>query len=426
MKFPLAGKLGFFAGPPGKNKVYEYFNKIESMIEACDDVLNLKLARLKVSNLTVVSVDPTNVPVDKRDTTGAIGTGSQGSFFGHKISIAAGTNCVPLSSTVGPGHQADATMFVDVIKSVIKIAKDSGQEIWCEVLDAGHSTSSVVTKIEGMNAIPFVDINPKNSRLLKQLKMIASALMKYSRKAWKSLTKEEKRRWRERIRAISEATTSPIPLHEKKRILQPILRALAKRASLKGLTLGERQVMRALRRKLMAVRREIRMRGTASEKLLGLTWMALGTVEWLAVYSIRGQNEGINGILKKRGALIGEGQHTTWVIGSKVVSHRVYTELVGIKMVSMVKFMITKENEHHLCRSHNWKRRKAFFCAWFFSRVFVSRRISTVLVDVTGILELIFMISRKNEHHLFKRHRWKKKIMCLGVFFHWVFSGNPR
>lgn len=362
MIFPLAGKLGFFGGPPGKNKFYEYFKDIKRHIGACDDFLNRTLSQLKLSDLTVVTVDTTSIPVDKRDKTGSIGTGSQGSFFGHKSSIAVDANCIPLNSTFGTGHESDSKMFPGTILPVKTLADHTDQEIWCIAADAIYSVLIVIFLIEGINAIPFVDINPKNSRLLKKLKEKADALKKYARKALKSISREEKVKWMEQVSQISRTGTSAIPLEKKKKLLKSILSRIGSRAMRKGLTLGERQTAKRLRRELMAIRRKIRFHGTVYEKIIGLAAIAHGTIEWLLVYSIRGQNEGLNGILKKRGDVIGDGQHTTWQLGNSNLSKHVSMAQVGIKFMVFVKFMITGQKDHHLRWVHNWRRKKRFFC----------------------------------------------------------------
>lgn len=360
MKFSLAGKLGFFGGTPGKNKFYEYFKEIERLIGACDDFLNQKIAQLQLSDMTIVTADTTNIPVDKRDKTGSIGTGSRGSFFGHKSSIAADANCIPLNETFGTGHESDSKMFPGTILPVKTLADLTGQEIWCVAADAIYSVLMVIFVIEGMNAVPFVDINPKNSFLLKKLKEKASALKKYAKKALKNMPREEKIKWRKEVSDISKTSTSPIPLKEKKERLKSILRRFGSRAMRKGLSLGERQTAKRLRRELMAIRRKIRFYGTFYEKIIGLGAIAHGTIEWLLVYSIRGQNEGINGILKKRGDVIGDGQHTTWQIGNSNLSKHVSMAQVGLKLMVLVKFMITGQENHHLRWVHNWRRKNLF------------------------------------------------------------------
>ena len=89
---------------------------------------------------------------------------------------------------------------------------------------------------------------------------------------------------------------------------------------------------------------------------------AHGTIEWFLVYSIRGQNEGIHGILKKRGDIIGDGQHTTWQLGCLTLSKHVSMAQTGLKFMVLVKFMITGQDHHPLRWGHNWKRKKIFFC----------------------------------------------------------------
>ena len=89
-------------------------------------------------------------------------------------------------------------------------------------------------------------------------------------------------------------------------------------------------------------------------------WVSWYNTE-LLVYSIRGQNEGINGILKKRGDIIGGGQHTTWQLGNSNLSKHVSMAQVGIKFMVLVKFTITGQKDHHLRRVHNWRRKKKIF-----------------------------------------------------------------
>jgi len=362
MKFPFAGKLGFFGGPPGKNKVYEYFNEIELLIDACDAFLNKKIARLQLSDMTIVTVDTTNIPVDQRDKTGSIGTGSRGSFFGHKLSLAVDANCIPLNETFGTGHESDCKMFPQTILPVKNLADQTGQEIWCVAADAIYSVLMVIFLIEGMNAVPFVDINPKNSSLLTRLKKKAEELKEYTRKALRCMAKNEKTKWRKELSRLSKSSTSAIPLEQKKKRLKSILHRHGKRIMQKGLSLGERQTARRLRRELMTIRRDIRFHGTSYEKIIGLSAIAHGTIEWLLVYSIRGQNEGLNGILKKRGDVIGDGQHTTWQLGNLNLSKHVSMAQTGLKYMVLVKFTITGQKDHHLRWAHNWKRKKKFFC----------------------------------------------------------------
>ena len=102
--FLLASRLGFFGGSPGKNMVYGQFSTLEGMSENYNALLNEMLVKLGIADLTAITADGTNVPVDKRDKTGSIGTGSRGTFFGHKASIACDPNCIPLNSTLDTGH----------------------------------------------------------------------------------------------------------------------------------------------------------------------------------------------------------------------------------------------------------------------------------------------------------------------------------
>lgn len=362
MTFPLASKLGFFGGPPGQNAFYAAFRDLERMAVDIDEILNDKLAHLEMFDLSVVSVDGTNVPVDKRDKTGSIGTGSRGTFFGHKSSIACDARCFPLHCELDTGHRSDLKMFSDTITPVKDLANRAGEDIWCVVADAAYSDISVLSQVESMNAVPIVDINPKNSVLLKELKEKGIELQKFTKKALKAASRELKLKIRDALRSISKKRSSQVPIDEKKSILRALTRLVGERMLLNGLSTTELQIAGHLRRELLTLRRKIRSSGTPYEKEVGLSALAYGTIEWLLIYSIRGQNEGINGLLKKRGDLIGDGQHTSWLIGRKTLSNRQTMDSIGIKHMACVKFIVTGQEDHFLRTIHNWRRSKRFFC----------------------------------------------------------------
>ncbi len=361
--YPLAEKLGFFGGPPGKNNFYSYKRDLEQLAEKYNSLINEMFANLDIYDLTVVSVDATNVPVDRRDTTGSIGTGSRGSFFGHKSSIACDAQCIPINAILDTGRCSEKTLFSETITPVKEIAARSGKELWCEVSDAAYSDVSIISEVEAMNAIPIIDINPKNSSLLQELKEKGNLLLEFARKAYKSASREFKRKVRSALRAISEKRASPIPLEEKKSILRAITQVLGQKILKKGLLQEELQIAEQLRHEVLTIRRKIRSRGTPYEKKIGLTALLYGSIEWLLIYSVRGQNEGINGLLKKRGDLIGDGQHTSWLIGQNSLSHRQRMDCVGIKYVAYIKFVVTRQSDHYLRRIHNWRHTTSFFCS---------------------------------------------------------------
>lgn len=360
--FPLACKMGFFGGPPRPNAFYDTFRDLEHMALDIDEIVNDELADLEMFDLSVVSVDGTNVPVDKRDKSGSIGTGSRGTFFGHKSSIACDARCFPLHCELDTGHRSDLKMFSDTIAPVKALANRSGEDIWSVVADAAYSDPSVLSEIESMNAVPIVDINPKNSILLKELKEKGIELRKFTKKALKLASRDLKLKLREKLRSISQKQGFNIPLDEKKSILGALTRLVGERILLKGLTTKDLHTAGQLRNELMAIRRKIRKYGTSYERSVGLSALPYGTIEWLLIYSIRGQNEGINGLLKKRGDLIGDGQHTSWLIGRKMLSDRQTMDSVGIKHVAIVKFIVTHQTDHFLRAIHNWRHDKRFFC----------------------------------------------------------------
>jgi hypothetical protein len=362
MTFPLAGKLGFFGGPPGQNAFYAAFRDLEGMAVDIDEILNDKLTDLEMFDLSIVSVDGTNIPVDKRDKTGSIGTGSRGTFFGHKSSIACDASCFPLHCELDTGHRSDLKMFSDTITPVKDLANRSGEDIWCVVADAAYSDLSVLSEVESMNAVPIVDINPKNSVLLKELKEKGIELRAFTRKALSIASRDLKLKIRDTLRTISQKRGSSLPVDEKKSILGGLTRLVGERILAKGLSTKELQTAGQLRNELLTIRRKIRSGGTPYEKEVGLSVLAYGTIEWLLIYSVRGQNEGINGLLKKRGDLIGDGQHTSWLIGRKMLSNRQTMDSIGIKHVAVVKFIVTGQQDHFLRAIHNWRRNKRLFC----------------------------------------------------------------
>ena len=55
------------------------------------------------------------------------------------------------------------------------------------VTDDAYSDLSVLSQVESMNIIPIVDLNPKNSILLKELKEKGIELRKFTNKALKGV-----------------------------------------------------------------------------------------------------------------------------------------------------------------------------------------------------------------------------------------------
>jgi hypothetical protein len=361
--FPLAAKFGFLGGPPGKNKIYDQFRELEGMAGLMNELLTKQLMGLEVVNPTIISVDCTNIPVDRRDKSGSIGTGSRGTFFGHKGSIACDVHCMPLHSELETGRHSDLKMLTDTLTPVLDLVQQEGEDVWCVVLDAAYSDLSAILDIEAQGAVPVVDINPKNSALLKALKEKGSELRELTKKALKVTSREIKASLWEKLRSLSKRRGAPIPLEEKKSILGALLRLVGRSLLLKGLSRGELQRAEYLQQEVLSLRREIRKRGTAYEKKIGLAVLPPGTIEWLLVYSIRGQNEGINGLFKKRGDLIGDGQHTSWLIERETLKHRLTMDIVGKKYAALVKVVLTGDKNHALRRIHNWRQKGKFF--WF-------------------------------------------------------------
>ncbi|MEX2753743.1 MAG: hypothetical protein Q6365_000015 [Candidatus Sigynarchaeota archaeon] len=359
--FPLAGTLGFYRGPPGKNEFYLRFHQIDVILSMRNEDVSIKLVKAGIMDMTVVTIDTMNVPVDKKDKTGSVGTGSRGTFFGHKEAISTDAKCMPIAGELHEGRRGDIPTFDGVFEPAKGVARKTGQDTWTGCADAGFSAPDIVDKIEAAGAVAFVDVNPKQSARLKALVTSAEALDKISTKAFNALSIEERQSWRGNVRAISAANNGPVPLNEKKKILKRILRNLAARAIRKGLTIEERQEERQRRADVTRARRDIRLHGTAAEKKLGLTTIPLGTTEWKLVYATRGQNEGINSIVKKRGDIIGDGQHASWFHGAMVLGPRCNAVIAGIKIVALVGSKITGKTRHCMKWLHNWRRSRIIF-----------------------------------------------------------------
>ncbi len=363
--FKFAGKLGFITGAPGKNAFYNYFTRIETLIGDMENNLDYILAINKIHDLTVVSVDGTHIPADKRDKTASNGVGSRGSFYGQKCSIGAGTYCLPIRAITESGNTADAALFNITMNPIQDLANISGQDIWVQTADAGYTSTYIIEDIIANDSVPFIDINPRNSKLLKKLKEKAGKLAKLSKLAIKNgLNMSERKKWTDEVQSYSESMEKPILYKEKSKILRKILHKYEIKAKSRGLTKKEQQLEKRLRKEVMNARKEIRMHGTECDRIIGLSIIPQGTVSWFLVYHIRGQNEGINGIKKKRGNLIGDGQSTSWTIGLFKIGNRIQTNMVLIKASVYVNFMITGKKHHLMRRIYNWI--ISIFCWSFF------------------------------------------------------------
>jgi len=371
LTFSLASTLGFYRGPPGKNEIYLRFHQIDQILGTMNKDVSIELGKAGILDVTVVTIDTTNIAVDEKDKTGSIGTGSRGTFFGHKEATSTDANCIPIVGMLHDGRKGDVPTFDGVFRPVEEIATKIGQDRWTTCVDAGFAATDVVDTIEHSNSIAFVNVNPKNSARLKALVKSAEALDELSTKAFNALPIEERQSWRAEVQAMSLARGGPVPLEEKKQILKKILRKIACRGLRKGLTDEEKWEERRCRDDVTRARREIRLHGTDDEKKLGLTTIPLGTTEWKLVYATRGQNEGINSIVKKRGDIIGDGQRTSWLHGAKVIGPRYNAIIAGIKIVALIGSKITGKIKHCMKWMHNWRRSRIIFV--FMTYVVISR-----------------------------------------------------
>ncbi len=215
--FELAGILGFMTGAPAKGKFFTYFEWIEAHIDILDYNLDLKLISEEIHELTVVSVDGTNIPQDKRDKSASNGHGSRGKFFGQKSSIGCGGNCIPIIGVTKSGNTADAALFNDTIVPIHNLALLTGQDIWAITADAGYTSTYIIEDIIAWDVLSFVDINTRKSKPLKELKEAGVLLQKYSKKAIKrGLTLEERKAWIKEVKQYSKNAGKFVSYSEKK------------------------------------------------------------------------------------------------------------------------------------------------------------------------------------------------------------------
>ena len=298
-----------------------------------------------------------HIPADKRDKSASNGVGSRGITYGHKTSIPAGTFCLPYKSKTETGSTADITQFYPTMDYVVNLAKKTNQDIWVMTADAVYTSIKIIDYIENNNAIPFVDINPRNSKLLKKLKKAAGKLSKLSKKAIKKgLTLEERKAWVDDVQQFSAQKGGSVNINIKIMILRSILHKYEVKAIHNGLKGREIIKMMDLKKDILDIRKEIRKYGSQADKRIGISAIPHGTISWFLVYHIRGQNEGINGICKKKGNIIGDGQKTTWIIGSVVNHMHIQSYLFFVKYCALAYFIITGEKRHCMAQTHNWKK----------------------------------------------------------------------
>ncbi|MHA1672596.1 MAG: hypothetical protein ACTSYI_03125, partial [Promethearchaeota archaeon] len=210
----------------------------------------------------------------------------------------------------------------------------------------------------------FFDINPRASKRLKALKDAVTQLQEFSKIAIRyGLTLEQRKKWISEIRDFELKNYGKLNLDMMEKELKRVLKNWADYARYHGLSAKEQQKEWALRKKIEARRRDIRFHGTIDENKIGCTLIMQGTIEWYLVYHIRGQNEGINGILKKKGSVIGDGQHTSWLRRTKIVRNRIQSEIALIQTSAIVYYLVTDKLTNPMLRIYHWS--VSFFIIFF-------------------------------------------------------------
>lgn len=216
--YRLAGRLGFVMGVPEEKKFYYYFKEIEQILGKNCPCVDLELIHSNLIDFKVQSIDGSNIPVDKRDLSASNGSGSRGPFFGQKTSVGVDSNCIPIYAETSTGRTSDITLFYPTFDYIYSLAYGSNQEIWALTLDAGYSSTYVIDYLEDRQIIPFVDLNTRQSKLLKELKCSAIALQKLSKKAIKEgLTKKKRKDYLADLKMYQNQHRLKLNLDEKKK-----------------------------------------------------------------------------------------------------------------------------------------------------------------------------------------------------------------
>ncbi len=84
LSYTLAGRIGFVNRPPGIKKLYWYLDLLETKLIYYEKSIDIMLVEEKVQDLSVISIDGCNIPVDCRDLSASNGTGSKGFFLDTK------------------------------------------------------------------------------------------------------------------------------------------------------------------------------------------------------------------------------------------------------------------------------------------------------------------------------------------------------
>lgn len=352
-QFRLAGRLGFVIGPPSVNYLANNLKLVEQNLKIVDSNILYELTEKQIIDLGVVSIDGTKIVVSKKDKTASAGKCSTGDYYGHNASIAADSNCIPISTVVDTGSKTDITLAPQTLEHVFKLANSSNQEIYAITADAGYSSYNFINFIKEKSIVPIVDINPRNSKNLQYLKQSAINLEDISKKAIrKGLKKDERKQW---LIDIKKKVNKDLDFKERAKFIHKILLKYENKALRKGLSRGERRKERILRRQVMKARYNIRRFGSEADKSIALTPIPQGTISWYLIYHIRSQNEGINSIKKKRGNLKGDGQWHSWKIGKNRINHTIQANNFYLRYQSTCFFNITGKRQHTMRTIYNWR-----------------------------------------------------------------------
>ncbi len=255
---------------------------------------------------------------------------------------------------------ADSSLLSANFQELDALARISGKDRWAQELDAAFCLASIIDEIEAADVIPFIDLNMKNSKLSATYKQAVDALTDLSKKAVVFIDTRRTTSDPRSFKRILRSSHRHYPIATKKVLLRTLLENVANEARKRGLTRQERHQEKKLRRKIMQIRQQIRKSGTSLEKKVALQAISHRTIEWFLMYRIRGQDEGLYGIIKKQDLLIGEGQHTSWLVGETILNARCQFIFTGLKCVAWIYYGITGNRQRFMCACYNWRHEQHF------------------------------------------------------------------
>jgi len=174
---PVIGNaLGFYTRIPALDKLYRAYRtfNVDNLEKILDSNVEL-LIKEGIINLDTLIGDSTTCRTRRDDPNGVkYHKKDKDSARVMKFQVLADSNCIPLALVPRTGNENDRRGFESLKQKLIKIknsAETFGLKINIILLDAGYFSLEIIEFIEKeIGAIPVIDINPMNSKVLKLIK----------------------------------------------------------------------------------------------------------------------------------------------------------------------------------------------------------------------------------------------------------------